>query len=339
MGEGILVTPLGLSPGAVSGMALALNAQLGRETISRVEAIGTTNKTSLEVGQKLKELLNEKDILFKPHFISQAELDTDDAATEFMLRMGQLLGSLQGQGHKIHVGVTSGRSGMGALAALATNVYGADHLWHLWVSKDIEEKGRWEILPRPHSLDTNKYLNPTLEDGAYQVVKLPFLDLRPYHPILRQYYLSYKRAIANHQTPDVPKEVSPLLTLLVNSQIERFEELFPAELSFGAAQEIADMVAKFSSQSPEEQDEAMIRLGAILRQHQIIDEQTRQRLQRVLRHEGDGEEVWRILTSDTDTQGIWQRIAANKDQLSLGVSATALLLQIAMMILQIQGVI
>ena len=99
------------------------------------------------------------------------------------------------------------------------------------------------------------------------------------------------------------------------------------------------MVAKFSSQSPEEQDEAMIRLGAILRQHQIIDEQTRQRLQRVLRHEGDGEEVWRILTSDTDTQGIWQRIAANKDQLSLGVSATALLLQIAMMILQIQGVI
>ncbi|MCA9954852.1 MAG: hypothetical protein KC434_09050, partial [Anaerolineales bacterium] len=180
MGEGILVTPLGLSPGAVSGMALALNAQLGYGTISRVEVIGTTNRASQEVSQKLHELLQEKDILYQPHFIPQAELDVDEAAKAFMLLMGQVLASLDGQGHTVHVGVTSGRSGMGALAALATNVYGADYLWHLWVSREIEDKGRWDLLPKPVKLENNKYLDPTLEEGAYQVVALPFLDLRPY---------------------------------------------------------------------------------------------------------------------------------------------------------------
>lgn len=339
MGEGILVTPLGLSPGAVSGMALALNARKDIQPITRVVTVGTTNSMSAKVEQILKGLLDEKEIVYESHLISRAELDEDKAATEFMLLVGQVLASLDGQGHTVHVGVTSGRSGMGALAALATNVYGADYLWHLWVSREIEDKGRWDLLPKPVKLHNNKYLDPTLEEGAYQVVALPFLDLRPYHPILRQYYLSYKRAIENNQAPDVPKEVSPLLTLLVNSQIERFEELFPADLSFRAAEEIANMAANFNSMTPDEQDVAMTRLGKLLEKYQIINPQTEQRLRRVLRHEGDGEELWQILARDPDKQGIWEKIKANKDQLSLTLSAKSLFLQILSLILQIKGVI
>jgi hypothetical protein len=62
---------------------------------------------------------------------------------------------------------------MGALAALAAQLYRADHLYHLWVDEEIERKGITEARPDPK----NRYVNPTVGEGLCELVPLPFTDL------------------------------------------------------------------------------------------------------------------------------------------------------------------
>lgn len=220
MTEHILISPLGLSPGAVSGVAFGLQRGIGDEAafpISRVLTLGTSHPNVREAAGYLKPLFAEAGIGYEPDYIPQHELrQTDGSVGTYIARFGKLLEEAQASGAAVHVAITGGRSGMGALAAMATSLYGAAHLWHLWVPEEIELKGRIGELPQPFNM-SNIYLNPP--PGKYELVELPFLDMRPLHPVLWEYY----------QTGEWPKEGDwqPLLSAFSTNGVG-LDDVFPA---------------------------------------------------------------------------------------------------------------
>ncbi len=337
MGEGILITPLGRSPGAVSGLALALNKKLGPQTITKVITIGTADAEVIKVGRLLTKLFAETEIEYDDQYITQKELDSEEASTAFMIHIGQMMDALSQQHHQIHIGVTSGRSGMGALAALATNVYGADHLWHFWVHADIEDMGRLDRLPKPVRLTDNKYLDPTMDDRMYEIVPLPFMDLRPYHPELKRYYREYITAVQAGQTPDTPNTISPIAQLLLGQQAQTLEAIFPADLPIKAAGQIMHMIQQYPHQPEAEQALMAQDLVNMLGTYQIIDRRTRQRLLTLLETGGTTDKVWPILARDSDRQGVWTKVTVHKEAFDRLLSIGSFLFDLAQVILQIKS--
>lgn len=217
MTEHILISPLGFSPGAISGALFGLrrgipdkDGQVAAYPINKVVTLGTENPRVREAAGALTPLLQQVHVTYEPDYIPQAELrQADDAAATFLLRFGQILEASTGQDKVAHVVVTGGRTGMGTLASLAASLYGADHLWHLWVAETIEEKGRIGDLPQPFD-QSNIYLNPP--PGQYELVALPFWDMRTLHGALWDFYHTgqlsgeYERlspVFASFRTPDL----------------------------------------------------------------------------------------------------------------------------------------
>ena len=301
MAEHVLIAPLGLSPGAVSGLALALiqgdNGSLGNFPISRVVTVGTNHRDVVIASDIVTGLFNRlplpaahgrspvtTDLRYEHESIPFAELRGDDrSSVAFLLTMGRILEGCFAAQDTIHIGVTSGRSGMGAMAALAAGIYGAEYLWHFWVSEDIEEHGRLDKLPKPVRLDDNKYVNPTLAPEEYQVVPLPFLNLRPYHPILRRYFREYRSALEEGRPPNMPDDVSPLIQLLDRFGVGQLEEVFPAEFPVAAASKLIEMIGEYPNLSAQEKEIRRSRLLEMLGEYKVVErDETRQRLMKLL---------------------------------------------------------
>lgn len=185
MGD-VLVSPLGRSPGAVSGVYFALK-QIGFE-VSRVVTVGTSHDdVKLAANQYLSRLFQHINVEYDPIHIPALDLRGGrKGISPFVGMMGLALKNEQGDDHLVHVAVTGGRSGMGALAALAATVHGADHLWHLWVCRDIEENGLvdttsqgryplYSLLNNPARMAASRLLNPTLKSDEWEAVELPFM--------------------------------------------------------------------------------------------------------------------------------------------------------------------
>lgn len=276
MDEQILVSPLGLSPGAVSGVAFGLqrgvNTDEGLVTypISRVVTLGTSNPRVREAAGYLAALFAQADIRFEPDYIPQPELrQEDDSVGTFVARLGTVLEAASKAGDVVHVAITGGRSGMGALAALATSLYGADHLWHLWVTEEIELKGRIGELPQPFDMH-NIYLNPP--PGQYELVELPFLNMRPLHPILWDYYR--QEALA---TDDSLVEALLQGNFIRTAGIQ-MADIFPAGATLRHKREVAAMTQSSNVRGPDQQQQ----LVRILQQAGLVDVRASERLQRIL---------------------------------------------------------
>jgi len=186
----VLISPLGRSPGAVSGVYFGLRK---RDTpVGEVITVGTSDDDVQKAADYWLEPLfrSETDVAYRPRFITSEELQGGEQDVgPFTALMGLHIQQAREAGHVVHVAVTGGRSGMGALGALAAQLYGADHLWHLWVERAIEEGGSVDRLHPPKDR-TNVYLNPTAqgkERKAWELVALPFVDMTPLHGVIREY--------------------------------------------------------------------------------------------------------------------------------------------------------
>jgi hypothetical protein len=315
MSENVLISPLGQSPGAVSGVALALIND--GYTISRVITVGTSHPKVIAAGDILANLFEEVNLLYEPEYIEQSELrDTDSSADAFMVRMGQVLEKVNDGICQVHVAVTGGRSGMGALAALAASLYGADYLWHLWVRDDIARGGDLDRLAGAHTLD-NIFLNPTLEDGACELVELSFLDLRRLHPFIKAF----------READKVPDPTSPLFQLFGSGDIRRLADVFPATMPIQDADRILEMSLIFPTTNPDKQLALAAELGGILVKANISDKQMTDRLLHLIRNGATPDQLLAAARYAKDKQGFWHWLGANKDQLGAISSVGTFLLK------------
>lgn len=269
----VLITPLGFAPGAVSGTFFALR-QKGFRELTTIIAVGTSHKYVLQADSILKDLLlPEFDYRFNN--IPQPEIrESDDSATTYASHFGLAIKEAQeipGVG-QLHVCVTPGRSGMGALAALATNLYGTDYLWHYWVTDEIELKGRVTELPRPLD-EANVYLNPTVQDGASELVQLPFVDLRPLQQLIWQYYKS------GH----APNEKSPYFWLFSQQDMGLLQKIFPAGLTIENVDKIMQIAQVYPALPPEEQEQQWEEVVILLAKAGVVDVETRERLRNLVK--------------------------------------------------------
>ena len=323
MSEHVLVSPLGFSPGAVSGLAFALIEE--NYPISWVITVGTAHEDVKASAQILETLFHDMDILYKPLHIPATELrQSEDSTDAFVSHMGLALESACKDRNKVHVGVTGGRSGMGALAALATNLYGADHLWHLWVEDYIEKGGRSKnLLPTIE----NQFLNPTVVPDAYELVDLPLVDLRPLHPIIWEYYKDGRE----------PDPHSALYQLFQGGQIKRLQDVFPAGLTMSKADELINLIRTYKDMDPGDQDKAMMELGSILAHAGVIDEATKTKLQKLVKAGLPSNEVLAIAKTANDKMDFWKVILKNQDTIGVTSNVIAAMLQGIVLYLQIKG--
>lgn len=327
MSEHVLVSPLGFSPGAVSGLAFALME--ADYPISRVVTLGTSHQDVQGAAQILKNLFRDmEEMAYESLHIAATELRrTDDSTADFVAQMGLALESANQNGNTVHVGVTGGRSGMGALAALATNLYGADHLWHFWVTDDIEKGGRLHELSGSYTID-NRYLNPTIQEGSYEIVELPFVDLRPLHPLIWDY----------HRNGRLPQD-TPLAQLLTKGQVKRLQDVFPAGLTISKADELVEMIQSYPQLERDKQDKAMIRLGRILTGAGVTDEATEDRLRKLMQAGLPVEHVLTLAANVEDKTGFWHWLQDNKDQISTTTTVAGFVLNGLELWLKVKGYI
>ena len=174
MTQNVLLSPLGFSPGAVSGVYFAL--EKAGTPIDRIITVGTLHQRVQNAADLLTRLFRRVGgVEYKACYISATDLRgrEQEASGPFAARMGLYIDRAHRCQQTVHVSVTGGRSGMGALAALAAQIYRADHLYHLWVDEEIERDSATRATPDP----ANKYVNPTMEEGLCEIVTLPFADL------------------------------------------------------------------------------------------------------------------------------------------------------------------
>jgi hypothetical protein len=175
--EQVLISPLGFSAGAVSGVYFALKEK--ETNIGRVITVGTAHQGVRDAAAILDSLFRRLgDVAYKACYIDAEEMrgTIGDASGPFAARMGLYIQHARDAKQVVHVAVTGGRSGMGALAALAAQVYHANHLYHLWVDEEIERGGADLARVRPDQ--ENPYINPTVKgENAWCLVPLPFIDL------------------------------------------------------------------------------------------------------------------------------------------------------------------
>jgi hypothetical protein len=184
MTQNVLISPLGFSAGAVSGVYFALD-QVGVH-IDRVVTVGTLHDRVKDAAELLDRLFRRVgSVDYKACYIAAMDLRgrEQEASGPFAARMGLYIDGARKSKQTVHVAVTGGRSGMGALAALAAQIYRADHLYHLWVNEKIEREGTVKATPDPN----NPYVNPTVEDGLCELVPLPFADLSQLVEVVRRH--------------------------------------------------------------------------------------------------------------------------------------------------------
>lgn len=325
MANDVLVSPLGRAPGAVSGVYFALAHQ---HEIGKVITVGTSNADVLKAANYyLAQLFAACGVAYTPIHIPATDLrGGSKEIMPYVAMVGQALEDAQRDaaesGGKVHVAVTGGRSGMGALAALATNLYGADFMWHLWVKQNIEEGGTVDKLTGlddPEQMRVSRFLNPTVEPDACEVVRLPFLDLRPLHPVLWEYRRTGK-------LPDVV--VNPLAALFNRSDIKRFADVFPAGLTFGAADEMMILKARYiQAKTPKEQHSILVELGELLQRYSVVDKDDRQPMIDLVISEASPEEwtKWAVKRA-RDRIGFWKWLSQNEKQMALSLSTATFLL-------------
>lgn len=231
MSEHVLISPVGFSPGAVSGVYFAL-AKQGIQ-VNQVITVGTRHDDVRKATGTLKALLRKVDgLAYKDCYIYEQELN-QKASGPFAARMGLYISQARQAGKTVHVAVTGGRSGMGALAALAAQIYRADRLYHIWVRDDIERKGA--SPNQPPTLD-NICLNPTIQDGVWDLVRLPFTDLSGWLEDAEKYRAS-GRFVENWTAGRLVDEGPAMLKVLAS--------YVPAGLTIEATQELLSLTAEW----------------------------------------------------------------------------------------------
>ena len=304
----ILISPLGLSPGAVSGAAFALRRK-GHD-IRRVITLGTSEPEIIQSAGYLRPLFEEAEIDYEEDYIPQPDLKQDDrSVATFVARMGRILEKIDREQHVVHVGVTAGRSGMGALAALAASLYGAHFLWHFWVSAEIELGGRIGDLPQPVSM-ANKYVNPpaTLCD----LVALPFVDLQPLHEQLWRFYGSGELVL--------PDDVSKMLRLFTGGEMV-LGDVFPAGATRHHLEVTEEMVGRSAQATDSDRQQMQATVMTVLNEAGLIDRGSLDTLDFIFKLDQTPLELLALASQLEGRSRFWGYLQARMETIAIAVAA------------------
>ncbi len=106
------------------------------------------------------------------------DINTDDAALEFMTQACSALRDYRKKGWDVYVCIAGGRKTMSALLALAVQFYGANMLFHVLVDDPVvEEEGHILKLKNKSPDEQNRPLHPDV--GLIKIIRMPFVGLFP----------------------------------------------------------------------------------------------------------------------------------------------------------------
>jgi hypothetical protein len=172
----ILLSPIGRSPGAVTGIYYALAEQKDVVQIDTVVLLSTAMPQVKKAAQMVKQVLGSDRVLVLPLRAAEDKdpsHDFNDQATalNFIQLANAVLDHGNRAGDRVYIGISGGRSSMGALATLSAYVYGAAGIYHLWVDEKIEEQGD---ITKLQSMRSSQYM-PILKPptGQYRLVSIP----------------------------------------------------------------------------------------------------------------------------------------------------------------------
>ena len=135
----VLISPLGLSPGAVSGFYYALQREM-EVKVDKVITIGTNDTKVRHCRRVLEDLFWKEDVQYDHHSIRFPDLRWDGAVREFCKTVAVMLSLAEKD--DIYLGISAGYVSMGALALLVARQNKAvDVVYHLWVDDEFQQMG------------------------------------------------------------------------------------------------------------------------------------------------------------------------------------------------------
>jgi CRISPR-associated protein Csx14 len=178
----LLVATLGTSPAVVTEAVDLLTEQNCRP--DGVILLRTEDHEVREAYELLATHLPQHDNLTWVDSVSigqYGDVDTPEAAVEFMQEACRILKSYRDAGYRLFVSIAGGRKAMSALLALAVQFYGAERLFHVWVPPWLEVEGEIAQLRNlPEDVRIQK-LHPSLNmEDRPRLVDLPFIGLFPW---------------------------------------------------------------------------------------------------------------------------------------------------------------
>jgi|GEM_PF-2419424 hypothetical protein len=327
----VLISPLGRSPGAVSGVYFALREK--GFNIDRVVTVGTSHPVVIRASQDfLSRLFAALDVEYEA--IHLEGLDFTSERKIVMLhtrRMGVEIERARAAGGQVHISVTGGRSGMGALAALAAQFYGASHLWHLSVPLEIEKMGDTEQLAGLISTSdflASPALNPTLAgEQAYSLVSLPFSDFSGIKSLLT-YYAQFGKL------PDAASVAMLAFIKDAGLSVDMLRQVYPAGASFEDLDDYFRLVERYwQANEAHTRESILMEIGAWMERTGILAPEDRERLTLLLHANGSADELLQMVKKDPTgiwayIKKIWNSIKNNKDQLDVLMKASDLFLKL-----------
>lgn len=224
----ILLSPIGRSPGAVTGIYYALQRQDPPVLIDRVILLCTAMPQVKQSASIVAEAIGRD----KVHILSlrtqnqqtyTMDFDHEEAALDFIMHANAVLAHARWANDKVYIGISGGRSSMGALVTLSAYIYGATGVYHLWVDQDIEEKGDVGRLP-PLRTERAYYLNPPPEKS--RLIGLPLASFDP-----RWFY--ERLGVAFEEHPDAWKSLARAITDVEQYQVADLRRIHTDALSSG----------------------------------------------------------------------------------------------------------
>lgn len=300
MSRHILVTPIGRSPGAVTGAYLALSSRAGMGyDIDEVVTIGTGDLLVQQAQQFVDDVfkLNDERICAKhtPMNIDAAELDEESSFAYLEMWKKVLRGAREAQQPpRVSICLTPGYAGMSGLAVLATNFYGADELLHFWIPEEITKISAINHPQHPRLADLDVVqINPfAADDPQWEMVPLSFTSLDALYPIIREYIESEKKTYPAIDT--VWYHLSKLANY--NELIAEFERLPPK-----AVEELILLApGNFAALYRERQLEIELSFDRIMRHYHITDEALRDSLWQAVKSARSGEQLRTTLPDKLD---------------------------------------
>jgi hypothetical protein len=176
----VLLASLGLSPGAITGLYHAL-ARIKKRP-SRVITFSPNNKDVRSAAGVCQQEFRQLGVPYDNQVIAGVQdIRTDGDAQQFKGMFDGLMREILRQGADALVGITGGRTVMGALMAVVVQTADVDPqrviLYHLDVDEDIERDGR---LPDLWKLKGSKRWAEVLNPGEKKcrLVRVPYATCR-----------------------------------------------------------------------------------------------------------------------------------------------------------------
>jgi hypothetical protein len=176
----VLISPLGLAPGVVTGAYYALREE-GYGLMDKVISISTGGDLiklcEREIAKELERAAGEsgKAILYEPLSIPSNEISTSADVNAFSSLIQDILRRNLEAGHEVYLNLTGGRKSMVAAAAMAAQVYQPTVMFHLYVDEEIEREGQITTLLKKLGEKRRPYLKPPKH--MLTLVEIPLLPV------------------------------------------------------------------------------------------------------------------------------------------------------------------